>query len=256
ETFDLLRIVGRQAATHVAEQRYAQALAEAQDLREYGKRFVFVAHDMKNVASQLKMIVQNARFHADDPEFHRDVLKTVEAALARMNSLLEKLRPGASFHDDRLIVPIEMIDEEVASMRRLRGVKIEVEADEHTASVAMDRAAFRSVIMHLCENAIEACRSWVQIRVRHEALRVQIEVIDRGPGMSAEFIRDKLFQPFGSTKKQGFGIGAYQARELIRAAGGDLVAISRPGTGTTMRILLPCRVAYRPEQGQVASSVE
>jgi signal transduction histidine kinase len=70
-------------------------------------------------------------------------------------------------------------------------------------------------------------------------MRVQIEVADNGPGMSPEFIRDTLFQPFGSTKEGGFGIGAYQARELIRAAGGDLVVASRHGQGTRMSILLP-----------------
>jgi signal transduction histidine kinase len=76
-------------------------------------------------------------------------------------------------------------------------------------------------------------------------MRMQIEVIDNGEGMTPEFIREKLFQPFGSTKGDGFGVGAYQARELLRAAGGDLLATSRPGRGTIMRIMLPC-IAPRP----------
>jgi putative PEP-CTERM system histidine kinase len=242
ETFDLLRIVARQAATHLAEQRYAQALSEAQDLRDYGKRFAFVVHDMKNVAGQLKMVVQNARSHEDDPEFHRDVLATVRSAFNRMNELLEKLRPGQLPRNDGLVLPIEIINEEVFALRLSRGADIDVENenDGRTAAVAMDRAALRSVIRHLCENAIEACDGKVQVRVRQGPLRVQIEVADQGDGMTAEFIRDNLFQPFGSTKDNGFGIGAYQARELVRAVGGDLLVVSRPGCGTMMRILLPC----------------
>jgi signal transduction histidine kinase len=79
----------------------------------------------------------------------------------------------------------------------------------------------------------------VRVVVRHEALSVLIDIIDEGPGMSADFIRDRLFRPFATTKTGGHGIGAYQARELLRAAGGDLLVLSRPGAGTTMRLLLP-----------------
>jgi len=52
-------------------------------------------------------------------------------------------------------------------------------------------------------------------------------------------IRDELFLPFCSTKSGGYGIGAFQTRELIRMAGGDLGVISEKGLGTTMRIILP-----------------
>jgi putative PEP-CTERM system histidine kinase len=240
ETFDLLRIVARQSAIHVAEQRTAQALAEVQQLSDYSRRFAFVVHDMKNVASQLGMIVQNARVHGDDPEFRQDVLATVGSAFERMTNLLARLRPRLLLETEGLIVPADLIRDEVASLRRSHGGSIEVELDGGAAAVAMDEAAFRSVISHLCENALEASRQGVALRVRHGPLRMEIDIADDGAGMDAEFIRDKLFQPLGSGKRDGFGIGAYQARELVRAAGGDLLAISRPDRGTTMRIILPC----------------
>lgn len=240
ETFDLLRIVGRQAATHVAEQRFAQAFAETQELRDFAKRFAFVAHDMKNVASQLAMIVQNARYHEGDAEFNRDVLATVRSAHERMRDLLTTLRKQREKPLGGFIVPIDLIRDELDAIQRLRGLTIHLEHDGRTAVVAMEAAAFRSVITHLCANAIEASSGDVEVRVHHEALRVQIEVADKGGGMSAEFVRDNLFQPFGSTKGDGLGIGAFQARELIRAAGGDLLVSSCLGSGTTMRILLPC----------------
>ena len=53
------------------------------------------------------------------------------------------------------------------------------------------------------------------------------------------FVRNELFRPFRSTKSAGYGIGAYQTRELIRMAGGELEVVSRPSAGTTMRIALP-----------------
>ena len=56
--------------------------------------------------------------------------------------------------------------------------------------------------------------------------------------MEVSFVRDELFRPFRSTKDSGFGIGAFQTRELIRAAGGQLEVITKPGAGTTMRVVL------------------
>ena len=120
---------------------------------------------------------------------------------------------------------------------------ISVVDESGTAAIAMDEGAFRSVVRHLCENAIEASPGQVQVRLSRDTTRLQVEIIDCGAGMTPEFVRDKLFQPFGSTKCNGLGIGAYQARELIRAVGGDLVVTSQPGTGTTMSILLPCLTA-------------
>ncbi len=100
-----------------------------------------------------------------------------------------------------------------------------------------------------------ATRAPVRVLVRHEALSVVVDIIDEGPGMTPEFIRDELFRPFATTKGGGHGIGAYQARELLRRAGGDLLVLSRKPGGTTMRLLLPavrltvadCRDVCRPE---------
>ncbi len=79
----------------------------------------------------------------------------------------------------------------------------------------------------------------VEAELRVEPHGVVLDIIDRGPGMAPEFVRDELFRPLRSTKSGGHGIGAYQARELLRDAGGDLLVISQPGAGTTMRVILP-----------------
>jgi signal transduction histidine kinase len=70
--------------------------------------------------------------------------------------------------------------------------------------------------------------------------------------MDAAFVRDELFQPFRSTKSGGYGIGAFQTRELIRTAGGDLEVISEKGVGTIMRILLPLVTEREPAASSVA----
>ena len=79
----------------------------------------------------------------------------------------------------------------------------------------------------------------ITLRVVPTNHEVRIEIVDEGVGMDAEFVRGRLFQPFTSTKKDGFGIGAYEARTLIRAMGGSLSVDSRPGAGTRFIITLP-----------------
>ncbi|HKS87815.1 MAG TPA: XrtA/PEP-CTERM system histidine kinase PrsK [Stellaceae bacterium] len=239
EVFDLLRIVGQQAAAHVVERQHARAMLETESLREFGKRFAFAVHDMKNVASQLAMIVQNAARVGDDPEFHRDVLVTVEASLAAVNGLIGRLRPGSAPAPRALCTPFDIVSEEIAAIARTRGARIALQDDSCRTAAAIDGELLRGVIAHLCDNAIEASAGPVTVCVGHDRGRALIDITDSGAGMTAEFVRDRLFLPFGSTKESGLGIGAYQARELIRSAGGDLLVHSRPGGGTTMRIVLP-----------------
>ena len=70
-------------------------MRDAELLTDYSKRFAFVVHDIKNLASQLNLIVSNAKRHIDDPEFQRDMLQTVEDSVARMNKLLSQLKADA-----------------------------------------------------------------------------------------------------------------------------------------------------------------
>ena len=82
----------------------------------------------------------------------------------------------------------------------------------------------------------------VHVEIARTDAGVTICVIDHGAGMSADFVRAKLFQPFASTKPAGFGIGAHQARSLIVGMGGALRVDSREGAGTRFTITL----AYPP----------
>ncbi len=249
EVFDLLRIIGRQVSTYVAEQRATEGLMQARQLHEYGKRFAFVAHDIKNVSSQLSLLLSNAETYLENPEFQRDMLATIRAAVAKIGALIRRLEVPDGELGQTVLMPAERLEAIVASGRRLRGAAIEFVDDGAAAGVAMAAAAFDAVITHLLDNAIEASRMAaagvgsepepVRIALSHVARRALIDIIDAGPGMSPEFVRDELFRPFRTSKPEGSGIGAYQARELVRGAGGDLLVLSRPGAGTTMRLLLP-----------------
>jgi len=242
EVFALLRTVAREVATYLAEQRALQALMETRQLRDFGKRFAFVAHDIKNVSSQLSLLLANAEHHLDNPEFQRDMLETVRASVRKIGALLRRLaEPAEGMGGPARVEPLARVETIAATCRRLRGARVMVEADALSAEVAIGPAAFDAVVTHLLDNAVEAAGpdSAIRIVLRRDQRRVLVDIVDRGPGMSPDFVRDELFRPFRTSKREGSGIGAFQARELLREAGGDLVVLSRPGEGTTMRMLLP-----------------
>ncbi len=253
EVFALLRTVAREVATYLAEQRALQALMEARQLRDFGKRFAFVAHDIKNVSSQLSLLLANAERHIDNPEFQRDMLETVRASVRKIGLLLRRLQEpqamagGVSGDAPGRVEPLVRLEAVAGTCRRLRGARVAVEADMQSGEVAIDPAAFDAVVTHLLDNAVEASGAVeaggpaapVRLVLRHDQRFVLVDIIDRGPGMTPDFVRDELFRPFRTSKREGSGIGAFQARELLREAGGDLIVLSRPGEGTTMRLLLP-----------------
>jgi putative PEP-CTERM system histidine kinase len=236
EAFDLLRAAGRQAASYLAEERSTKGLRDSELLTEYSKRFAFVVHDIKNLASQLGLVVSNARRHIGDPEFQHDMLKTVEDAVSRMTNLLSQLKaedPGIP----RQTSPAPVI----AAIAREFAVELADDGDSEACQVPIAPDKLRSALTHLVRNAVEASppEAPVVVRTARRGGDFLIEVVDRGPGMDEAFIRDELFLPFRSTKSGGYGIGAFQTRELVRMAGGEIEVLSRPGAGTTMRIVLP-----------------
>ncbi len=241
EAYDLLRVVGREIASRVAEQRAMQILTQTRELREYSQRFAFVIHDIKNVSGQLSMLLANAEIYADNPEFQRDMLVTVGASVGKITRLLSRLEAERQEKSHALITPSERLRDLIAVPRLSGGKTIVFYDHSGCAGAAIDPDTFDAVASHLLNNAIEASAGAapVEAELRVETRGVVLDITDRGPGMAPEFVRDELFRPLRSTKSGGHGIGAYQARELLRDAGGDLLVLSQPGAGTTMRVILP-----------------
>jgi putative PEP-CTERM system histidine kinase len=254
EAFDLLRAAGRQAASYLAEERSTRVLRDSELLTEYSKRFAFVVHDIKNLASQLNLIVSNAARHIGDPEFQRDMLKTVEDSVARMNNLLSQLKADAAPHPPRLLNP-NLVVSAVAAEFADAPVAVEARDEIGACAVTIDPERLRSALIHLVQNAVDvSCPGDRVIISSHRfGTRLLIEVTDNGPGMDDAFVRDELFLPFRSTKSGGYGIGAFQTRELIRMAGGDLEVISEKGFGTRMRIILPLVSEREPARSSAAT---
>jgi len=241
ESFDLLGTVGRQAASYLMEEEATRALVDAESFIEYNKKFAFIVHDVKNFSSQLGMMVSNIRRYSDHPEFRADMIRTLENSVGRLNGLLSRLRSdGGAVRPRDVIDPVPVIKALVAELSG-EGSPVDLELATGELRIRMDGQELSSVLTHLVTNALEASRAGAAIRVRVKAQdsHVLIDVEDEGPGMDPYFVRNELFKPLRSTKLRGHGIGAFQAREIVRGAGGELEVISALGRGTIMRIMLP-----------------
>ena len=240
EDFDLLRVVGRQAASYMAEERGQEALSDAQRFDEFNRRFAFIMHDIKNLVSQLTLVTRNAERHADKPEFRADMIATLKSSTGRMNDLLARLSQHNTgrTEEPRSVVLGPLISTLAAAKR----VQHPVVVAGNTALTAMaDPARLEAALAHLVQNAIDASsdNEPVTIGLIKQGEETGIEVSDKGCGMTTDFVRSQLFRPFASTKEGGFGIGAYEARALISGMGGRLNVDSEPGRGTRFTIWLP-----------------
>ena len=239
EVLDLLRTAGRQASSYLAYAMAAEALLEANKFDAFNRLSAFVVHDLKNLIAQLQLLLSNAERHRDNPEFQRDMLSTVEHVVGKMHQLTMQLRPDASSIDRMRPVDISQLAMRVQALRSTDRVKVEVDAPPgllvHGHEDRLER-----VIGHLVQNAVEASRdnSSVTVRAVRDGEDVVIDVSDRGKGMTQDFLRDRLFKPFQTTKDTGTGIGAYESQQYVKQIGGRIEVESQPDRGTCVRVRL------------------
>ncbi len=240
EDFDLLRTAGRQAASSLAEAHGQQALMNAQRFEDFNRRFAFILHDVKNLVSQLSLLARNAERHADNADFRADMVATLKGSVGKMNELLARLAPTP---DQRPARP------EPTPLRPLVASAIAANRGDHDVMllgdgnlwVMADPLMLEQAIGHLVRNAVDASTPSqpVTVRMGSDNGHGIIAISDAGTGMDADFVRTRLFQPFASTKKGGFGVGAFEAKSLVSAMGGRLTVESKPGEGSSFTITLP-----------------
>ncbi len=257
EDFDLLAIAGQQIASYLAEQSGQEALEEASRFDEFNRRMAFVMHDIKNLSSQMSLLLRNAEKHHDNPEFRKDMLVTLRSSADKLNGMLARLgRYGTAKSEQREEVDLV----ELAKIMRERF------APQHDIALSLSapcrvlatREALDQSLGHLVQNAIDASEPGQQILVEthSDGVRGTIAVVDNGQGMSAQFVRNELFRPFVSSKEGGFGIGACEAREMVRAMEGRLEVELREGLGTRFTVSLPLASAAKLLASRAEHSIE
>jgi putative PEP-CTERM system histidine kinase len=239
EVRDLLKTASRQAASFIGELRATEALLEARKFEAFNHMSAFVVHDLKNLVAQLSLMLRNADKHGENPRFQLDMRKTVENVVERMNRLMLQLRAGVVPVDNPRSVNLAPMLARVCAAKRSDNVIIHLDVASGIAALGHEDR-LEHVFGHLVQNAIDACGQGgnVIVRVEQEPRYVIVVVADDGQGMSAEFVRERLFKPFQSTKVTGMGIGVYESLQYVCRIGGEMRVESAVGEGTRIRVRL------------------
>ncbi len=242
EVMDVLKTASRQAASYLALDRAARALADARQFEGFNRLSAFVVHDLKNLIAQLSLVAKNAERHRHNPDFVDDAMNTIKSSVEKMNRLLAQLRSAdhraVSARVDLIASVREAVHQRCVQQPAPR---LELLTEEHLW-VRADADRLGAIVAHLIQNAQEATPrdGRVTVRVGRVGDHAAVDIEDTGSGMDAEFVRERLFKPFDSTKGlTGMGVGAYEARELVSALGGRVIVDSEPGRGTQFRLLIP-----------------
>jgi len=190
--------------------------------------------------TQLSLMLKNAQRLRDNPEFQQDMLDTVENSLAKMRQLMLQLREGEKPHGVVSGVDLAQILKRLANTTAAKGRKLELQLDTGVSTRGHDDRIER-VLGHVVQNALDATsRGGLVVAVlERSGSQACVKITDDGCGMTEDFIQNRLFKPFQSTKESGMGIGAYESYQYLQELGGKISVESKIEHGTVVTILLP-----------------
>ena len=245
EVTDLLKVAASQAASHLAQQEAGTALMLARQFESFNRMSTFVVHDLKNLVGQLSLLIPNAHKHGANPAFQQDMLDTVSHSVQKMKLMLQKLNRTDAPERPQPLLMTQLLTQAVFLHAGFEPRPQLHAADGAGLRVLADAARLERVLGHLIQNAVEATPKdgSVTVTLARDGGAVRVDIRDTGAGMSAEFIRDRLYKPFESTKAAGMGVGAFESREYILELGGRLDVSSAPRQGTTFSVWLPLLAA-------------
>ncbi|TKB25010.1 PEP-CTERM system histidine kinase PrsK [Desulfopila sp. IMCC35006] len=245
DDFDLLTALGSQTAAALLALRVAEEMAHTREQQAWHRLSAFVLHDIKNAATMLALLQENAPAHIHEPEFQQDMLELVDDALKRMGRVEQRL---SKLKDE--IKPSWQDLELNAFLRNcIRSIKKKLPslqitfAGAKTIQVRSDPELLGSVMENLLLNAYEAGGEGTLIHLetdKHDdAHQVALKIIDNGPGIAIELLPDALFEPFRTNKDGGSGIGLWQVQRVVTSLQATISADNNPDGGAQFVILLP-----------------
>jgi two-component system sensor histidine kinase HydH len=224
--------------------RLEEEIVETRRLASLGSFAAAIAHDIRTPLTSIQMNVQILRGKAQgaDLESFDITLEELRRLNAHVQEILDFAKP-VQIH----AVPADLRDVAEEAARGIepllvgRRVELAREHAEGLPPVAVDAQRLRQVLVNLLENAMIASPegSRVVLRTRRSSDgRAALEVVDRGKGIGAEDL-PRIFEPFFTTRADGTGLGLAIAQKIVRAHGGEIRVVSKPGEGATFTVLLP-----------------
>lgn len=247
DDFDLLRAMAHHVTmllTHSELMEDQTAAAEWEALHRFS---AFYLHDLKNLASGLSLVVQNAELYGQDPDFQASAWRTIGKTTQRMMVLMNRLSTQSKITGETPPQSIQLVDindlihETVESLNGTYS-KPKVFPGTDLPLVHIMPEAFKQVLLNVMLNACQAVKNQgtVEVRTDWKGGWVVVSVTDTGDGIPSSQLRS-IFKPFRTTKKGGLGVGLYQCKQIIDQHQGLIHVNSEVGHGTEILISLPVR---------------
>jgi putative PEP-CTERM system histidine kinase len=242
EDYDLMKTLAKQASLAILNFRLLEELAETREITAVAKISSFIIHDLKNLTSNLSLLLDNAENYIRNPEFQTDMIETIKNTLNKMKNLIHKLKTipeKRALNIERAAINI-LIREVVDELTKTKQSKNII---YHGSSVMseVDAEEIKKIVLNLILNALDAIdeKGTVEVETGIDGENIYIRIKDNGCGMTEEFIYNNLFKPFRTTKKKGLGIGLYQCKQVVEAHAGRIEINSEAGKGSVFTVYLP-----------------
>ncbi len=221
-------------------------------LARLGELLAGFAHEVRNPLSTIGLNLQLIREDFTDADTPRDKrthkrLSVVEAEVKRLQDVVEEFlrfarMPTVLTMPADLNALLQAVVDFSAPELRDRGISLRFFPGAAVGSPPIDAAQVRAAVVNLVRNAADASQAGDEIIVssRSDGGAALVQVIDTGAGMSPE-VRNKIFEPYFSTKKAGTGLGLAMVRRVVEAHGGRVEVSSEVGKGTQFTLVFPAR---------------
>jgi two-component system, NtrC family, sensor histidine kinase HydH len=226
------------------QQREHEVL-RAEQLAAVGQLAAGVAHELRNPLTSIKMLVQTGLEGRPPQGLSVEDLSVLESEIRRMEkyiqTFLDFARPPRSERRDcDLLAVVRRAVALVEGRARRQRVEVEQALPAEAVHLNIDPEEIQQVLVNLLLNALDALPRGGRIRVEvaGHASGVEVRVSDNGPGIPAQ-VRDRLFEPFVTSKENGVGLGLSICKRLVEAHGGAIRGANLPGGGAVVSLTLP-----------------
>ena len=257
----LIIAIGYQTGLAIENARLVQLQLERERLAAAGETIAYLSHAIKNILQALRAggdLIQRGLDHTDfglTTKGWRILDRNLDKVYTLMiNMLAFSKQREPQFETLFIRKIIEDVVELVMEQAEEAGVTIEASYDDSAPAIPVDYDGLHQAVLNLLSNALDAVprnsgKIWVSTRADADERRIVIAVSDNGPGIPKDQ-RDKIFQPFHSTKGHGgTGLGLAVARKNIHELGGTIEYFDRKGGGCEFVIKLPTAEARRAAPG-------
>ena len=243
EDRDLFITASQQIAQFLILNEASLTISEAKQFDAFNQMSAFLVHDLKNVAGQLALVSANAIKHRHNPEFVDDAFDTVAHSVDKINKMLNQLKKKSAATTENKQTNIYQVVNKLCQQYQLNTHYLSTSEQQE---ILLDCEKLTNILEHLIQNSQQATgkNGKVDLHLDYCDSHCIISVSDNGCGMSQDFINNRLFKPFDTTKgNAGMGIGAYEAKHFIESLGGEIKVISKVNQGTKISLAIP-RIAH------------